>query len=150
MDKGWVLDGFPRTKADAEAMKTRGCQPNRLFWLDVDKNTCMERLVHRRYDIVDGSVHNLLVEESNQKSSWVQNAADVDFSVQKRMTDALMYKRELESAYGFRTSVTDTKGIMQEIPAFGLGEVDMAVKERVYEYVRGSLLKPVPVVPKIA
>jgi hypothetical protein len=53
--------------------------------------------IKHRFDILDGSVHNALFEENTVKSSWVQNKGDEDFSVQKKMTDALMYKRELES-----------------------------------------------------
>ncbi|KAL3896924.1 MAG: hypothetical protein SGCHY_003760 [Lobulomycetales sp.] len=148
LDKGWVLDGFPKTKQDADKMEERGCQPSRLLWLDVDKATCMERLVHRRFDLIDGKVHNVFVEKDDPSPTWVQSQQDVDYAVQKRMTDSFHYKRELEDAYGFRTSVKDYKGIMQEIPAFGIGEKEENGKKKLFEYVNGSLLKPVPIVPK--
>lgn len=101
-----------------------------------------------RFDLIDGKVHNVFVEKDDPSPTWVQSQQDVDYAVQKRMTDSFHYKRELEDAYGFRTSVKDYKGIMQEIPAFGIGEKEENGKKKLFEYVNGSLLKPVPIVPK--
>ena len=45
---GWMLDGFPRTQAQAEAIATLGIRPDKVIYLDVPSHLLIERIVGRR------------------------------------------------------------------------------------------------------
>lgn len=56
---GWVLDGFPRTKVQAEAMLKNGMVPDCFILLDVPQEVLVERVVGRRSDPLTGKVYHL-------------------------------------------------------------------------------------------
>ena len=45
---GWLLDGFPRTKAQAEALTSSGNIPDCFVLLDVPEHILVDRVVGRR------------------------------------------------------------------------------------------------------
>jgi adenylate kinase len=57
--KGWVLDGFPRTEAQADVLAQQGLTPTRVVWLEAAQDVCRDRLVHRRVDAFSGAVYHL-------------------------------------------------------------------------------------------
>jgi len=46
--QGWVLDGFPRTVAQAEALSRRGVEVDRVIFFDVSRDALLSRLTGRR------------------------------------------------------------------------------------------------------
>lgn len=50
--KGWVLDGFPKTKAQAEFLRQAHLWPTRLIHLGVPEEDCVARVCRRRLDPV--------------------------------------------------------------------------------------------------
>lgn len=58
-DNGWLLDGFPRTKAQAEAMQKAGIVPDAVVVICVPDAVLIERIAGRRYDPVTGKVYHL-------------------------------------------------------------------------------------------
>lgn len=62
--KGFLLDGFPRTVPQAEALGTmlseRGLTLDAVVQLDVGRDLLEERLVHRRTDKRSGQIYHLL------------------------------------------------------------------------------------------
>ncbi|TPX54498.1 adenylate kinase [Powellomyces hirtus] len=54
MNQGWVLDGFPRTRAQAEGLREKGVMPNRLLLLRASPETCKERLMKGQTNTVKG------------------------------------------------------------------------------------------------
>ncbi|KAL2913970.1 hypothetical protein HK105_206561 [Polyrhizophydium stewartii] len=152
IDRGWILDGFPLSRADADALKAKGVVPNRLIWLETPDDVCAKRLTARRYDPVSGRVVNL---ESVPKdlakadlSTWVSRPEDSEEEVDRRIREQQQLKSELEKAYGYRKT-EDSPGIMYVVKAEGLGErdpkKDAAPFDRVLELVEGSLLRPIPI-----
>ncbi|KAJ1476287.1 adenylate kinase-domain-containing protein, partial [Baffinella frigidus] len=58
VEKGWLLDGFPRTAAQAEAIKKGGHTADKFIILNVPDNILIERCVGRRTDPVTGKIYH--------------------------------------------------------------------------------------------
>ena len=58
-EKGWLLDGFPRTKTQADALKTLGVMPSAFVLLNVPDEMLVERVVGRRTDPETGKIYHL-------------------------------------------------------------------------------------------
>lgn len=50
VEKGWLLDGFPRTRAQAQSLTEAGFIPDQLIFLDVPQEILVERVTGRRTD----------------------------------------------------------------------------------------------------
>jgi len=59
IERGYLLDGFPRTRKQALALKTMGVEPDTFLFIDVPDDALVERIVGRRLDPVDGSIYHL-------------------------------------------------------------------------------------------
>jgi adenylate kinase len=57
--QGWLLDGFPRTKAQAEALASLGVSPSSFVLLNVPDELLVERVVGRRTDPETGKIYHL-------------------------------------------------------------------------------------------
>mmetsp|Transcript_71319 Transcript_71319/g.148877 ORF Transcript_71319/g.148877 Transcript_71319/m.148877 type:complete len:294 (-) Transcript_71319:305-1186(-) len=57
--KGWLLDGFPRTGAQAEALQNAGIVATHFVLLDVPDDILVERCVGRRSDPETGKIYHL-------------------------------------------------------------------------------------------
>jgi adenylate kinase len=56
---GFLLDGFPRTSAQANALKELGVDISSFIHLDCQDQTIIERIVGRRQDPVTGNIYHL-------------------------------------------------------------------------------------------
>ncbi|MCO5584532.1 hypothetical protein L7F22_038460 [Adiantum nelumboides] len=57
--KGWLLDGFPRSPSQGDALKALGIMPDVFVLLDVPEEILIERVVGRRIDPVTGRIYHL-------------------------------------------------------------------------------------------
>jgi len=57
--KGWILDGFPRTAVQAQALKDAGCQPDKVILLAVPDDIILERITGRRSDPVTNMIYHV-------------------------------------------------------------------------------------------
>ena len=57
--KGWLLDGFPRTAAQAKAMADIGIKADAFLQLEVPDSVLVERICLRRTDPVTGKIYHL-------------------------------------------------------------------------------------------
>ena len=89
---GYILDGFPRTIAQSEALdqilKDRGTSVTHLVALDVDDDEIVKRLLERgktsgRPDDANEEVIRFRIEEYNAKTSPVYNYYDKQGKSQK-------------------------------------------------------------------
>lgn len=46
-NKGWIIDGFPRTFNQAQLMQVSGYLPDKVFILNEDETVCKQKLVRR-------------------------------------------------------------------------------------------------------
>jgi len=58
-EQGWLLDGFPRTAAQAEALADAGCTADCFLFLDVPDEVLVERVVGRRTDPETGKIYHM-------------------------------------------------------------------------------------------
>ena len=58
--KGFILDGFPRTTAQAEALSATGIKIDKVLLLDVDDDMIVERLSSRRECSKCGAPYNVI------------------------------------------------------------------------------------------
>jgi len=58
-EQGWLLDGFPRTAAQAEALAEAGCTADCFLFLDVPDEILVERVVGRRTDPETGKIYHM-------------------------------------------------------------------------------------------
>ncbi|XP_016461537.2 adenylate kinase, chloroplastic [Nicotiana tabacum] len=58
-EKGWLLDGYPRSSSQAIALKEFGFQPDLFILLEVPEEILVERVVGRRLDPVTGKIYHL-------------------------------------------------------------------------------------------
>ncbi|KAJ0026428.1 hypothetical protein Pint_07377 [Pistacia integerrima] len=59
LEKGWLLDGYPRSSSQATAVKKFGFQPDLFILLEVSEDILVERVVGRRLDPVTGKIYHL-------------------------------------------------------------------------------------------
>ena len=59
LERGWILDGYPRTLAQAETLKQLGIVPDLVVLLNVPDSELVERVVGRRMDPVTGKIYHL-------------------------------------------------------------------------------------------
>lgn len=57
--KGWLLDGFPRTRAQADALAAVGVSADCFLFLNVPDEVLVERVVGRRTDPETGKIYHL-------------------------------------------------------------------------------------------
>ncbi|CAI9114805.1 OLC1v1015607C1 [Oldenlandia corymbosa var. corymbosa] len=58
-EKGWLLDGYPRSLSQATALKGFGFHPDIFILLEVPEEILVERVVGRRLDPVTGKIYHL-------------------------------------------------------------------------------------------
>ncbi|GKT36789.1 putative multi-domain containing protein [Aduncisulcus paluster] len=56
---GWLLDGFPRTEIQADALSKANIEVDQVFYIDVSDAAVMERTVTRRLDPITGEIYSL-------------------------------------------------------------------------------------------
>lgn len=57
--QGWLLDGFPRTQAQADALADAGISADCFLFLNVPDEVLVERVVGRRTDPVTGKIYHM-------------------------------------------------------------------------------------------
>jgi len=58
-EKGWLLDGFPRTKAQADALSKAGINADTFVLIHVKEEVLVERVVGRRLDPATGKIYHM-------------------------------------------------------------------------------------------
>ncbi|GIL91480.1 hypothetical protein Vretimale_18765 [Volvox reticuliferus] len=56
---GWLLDGYPRSASQAEAIEKEGIRPDLFLLIQVPDELLVERVVGRRLDPVTGAIYHL-------------------------------------------------------------------------------------------
>lgn len=99
---GWVLDGFPANRSQADALAKAGFTPSRVYFLHVAPESLVERVTLRRVDPVTGATYHLLYAppaSSSVHGRLRQNPRDDEASVQKRIADFNAFEPELQDCY---------------------------------------------------
>ncbi|KAL1563470.1 adenylate kinase [Salvia divinorum] len=96
-EKGWLLDGFPRSSAQAESLEKRSIRPDVYVMLEVPDDVLIDRCVGRRLDPLTGKIYhvkNFPPENEEIKDRLVTRPDDTEEKVKSRLE---IYKRNVES-----------------------------------------------------
>ncbi|KAF5818377.1 putative adenylate kinase [Helianthus annuus] len=58
-EKGWLLDGYPRSSSQATALQAYGFKPDIFILLEVPQEILVDRVVGRRLDPVTGRIYHM-------------------------------------------------------------------------------------------
>ena len=86
--KGWLLDGFPRTQAQASALAEAGICADCFIFLNVPDEILVERVVGRRTDPKTGKIYHMTFsppEDEDVKARLVQRSDDTEEKVKVRL-----------------------------------------------------------------
>eukprot|EP00541_Cyclophora_tenuis_P018842 CAMPEP_0116557868 /NCGR_PEP_ID=MMETSP0397-20121206/9488_1 /TAXON_ID=216820 /ORGANISM="Cyclophora tenuis, Strain ECT3854" /LENGTH=277 /DNA_ID=CAMNT_0004083391 /DNA_START=164 /DNA_END=997 /DNA_ORIENTATION=+ len=86
--QGWLLDGFPRTQAQAQALAQAGVSADCFIFLEVPDDILVERVVGRRTDPETGDIYHLTFsppEDDEVMARLVQRSDDTEDKVKVRL-----------------------------------------------------------------
>jgi adenylate kinase len=113
---GFLLDGFPRTVPQAEALgellSKRGRSLDRVIQLDVDRTLLEERLIHRRTDKGTGHIYHLVYNPPPPGAELEHRADDRPEAVGKRLDAYETMTAALLPYY-------DGKGLLRRVDGVG-------------------------------
>lgn len=87
LQKGWLLDGFPRTQRQAQALTNVGVDPDIFLYLNVPDSQLIERVVGRRLDPESGKIYHLkfFPPPAEAASRLIQRSDDTEEKMQNRL-----------------------------------------------------------------
>lgn len=86
--KGWLLDGFPRTQAQAKALEECGAVADCFIFLNVPDEILVERVVGRRTDPETGKIYHMTFSPPSDPAiveRLVQRSDDTEEKVKVRL-----------------------------------------------------------------
>lgn len=87
-ENGWLLDGFPRTQAQAKALEDAGVSADCFLFLDVPDEVLVERVVGRRTDPDTGKIYHMTFsppEDEEVLNRLEQRSDDTEEKVKVRL-----------------------------------------------------------------
>jgi len=104
LEKGFILDGFPRTKAQGEALLNLNLEISALLLLEVDDDTVVERICGRRIDPVSGNIYHLTFDPPPEDiiDRLTQRSDDCEEVVRSRLQK---YQENLDSVESLFSSI---------------------------------------------
>ncbi len=88
VESGWLLDGFPRTPAQAEALADAGVSADCFVFLNVPDEVLVERVVGRRTDPETGKIYHMTFsppEDEEVLARLEQRSDDTEEKVKVRL-----------------------------------------------------------------
>ncbi len=107
--EGWILDGFPRTRPQAEALtrllEEKGVEIDHILFIDVDPDTVIKRVLGRRVCEDCKAVYNLANLKEGEKETCekcggklVKRADDEEETIRRRFE---VYKEQTSPVLGY-------------------------------------------------
>ncbi|XP_052200243.1 adenylate kinase 5, chloroplastic isoform X3 [Diospyros lotus] len=96
-EKGWLLDGYPRSLAQSQSLEKLKIRPDTYIVLDVPEEILIDRCVGRRLDPVTGKIYhitNFPPETEEIKARLVTRPDDTEEKVKSRLE---IYKKNSEA-----------------------------------------------------
>ncbi len=115
---GWLLDGFPRTEAQALALKAAGIEPTSVLYLDVPDEMLIERVVGRRTDPVTGKIYHMKYfppEDDEIAARLTQRADDTEEKCRVRLKAFHEHMGAVEKCYASLIAKTDGTKKKEEV-----------------------------------
>ena len=128
--RGWLLDGFPRTKSQAEALKNSGILPDVFLLLDVPEDILLERVTGRRTDPATGKIYHMKFsppENDEVASRLVQRSDDTAEKITIRYKEFQNHINDIKSTYIDRMVRIDGASDPIEVSKSVILELDTAI-----------------------
>ncbi len=110
IQRGWLLDGFPRTQTQADELLKLGHVVDCFILLDVPHSILLDRITGRRTDALTGKVYHLTHNPPNDieiEQRLVQRSDDTADKLTLRYADYERHVAAIRSCYADRTIVVD-------------------------------------------
>ena len=127
---GFLFDGFPRTLAQAEALKTQNVPIDAVVEIDVDDDEIIKRMSGRRVHLASGRTYHVEFNPPRQEGlddetgePLVQRDDDKEDTVRARLN---VYHEQTEPLIGYYSSWAESgeSGAPRYIRIPGVGQVD--------------------------
>lgn len=134
---GFLFDGFPRTLAQAESLKTQGVQIDAVVEVDVDDSEIVKRLSGRRVHLASGRTYHLVFNPPKQEGkddvtgeALIQRDDDSEATVLNRLA---VYHEQTEPliAYYSDWAKTDKGTAPRYVRVVGIGKVE-EIRDRIF------------------
>ncbi|CAL0327818.1 unnamed protein product [Lupinus luteus] len=105
--RGWLLDGYPRSLGQAESLEKMQIRPDLYIVLDVPDEILIDRCVGRRLDPVEGKIYHLKFfppETEEIKERLITRPDDTEDKVKSRLQ---IYKQNAEAVSSTYSSITN-------------------------------------------
>eukprot|EP00882_Tetradesmus_deserticola_P006169 GHRQ01006494.1.p1 GENE.GHRQ01006494.1~~GHRQ01006494.1.p1 ORF type:complete len:272 (+),score=128.50 GHRQ01006494.1:329-1144(+) len=102
-ERGWLLDGYPRSASQAEAIEKEGIRPDIFLLIDVPAELLVERVVGRRMDPKTGAIYHLKYKPPPPEimDSLVQRSDDTEEKCKTRLET---HFKNVDSVIGYYTN----------------------------------------------
>jgi adenylate kinase len=117
-ERGWVLDGFPRTTNQADALAKHSLEANRCIVLAVSDEKCLERITQRRIDPATGDIYFLNEQEAPKSVAGRLITQDKDQATNAR-TLIMEYQQSSEQLSLHYTKILKEFDGTQDVDAIG-------------------------------
>lgn len=86
-ERGWLLDGYPRSAEQADAIEAAGVRPDLFLLLDVPDDTLVARVTGRRTDPATGAIYHLTFNPPPAEAlpRLVQRSDDTEEALRSRL-----------------------------------------------------------------
>lgn len=99
-EKGWLLDGMPRTKKQCEALEQMNLVPNLFLLLEVPDEVMMERACGRRQDPVTRKIYHIKYKPAPTEEISQRLIIRSDDTVQKMTNRIAQYHKNISAVAG--------------------------------------------------
>ncbi|KAG3162100.1 hypothetical protein PC128_g20671 [Phytophthora cactorum] len=134
--RGWLLDGFPRTATQAQALLAAGFCPDAVIALDVPDDEVVRRIAGRRVDPETGKTYHLEFnpppQDEDVLARLIQRSDDTEVTIRQRLAT---FHKHLGSVVSAFSAVPDSDAGAKIITVNGL-QSKHAVAQLIIEQTR--------------
>lgn len=130
--QGWLLDGFPRTKSQADALTAAGITPDMFILLDVPEAVLVERVTGRRTDPVTGKIYHMKFsppESPEVAARLVQRSDDTEEKIKIRYREFQSHITAIRSSYESKMVLFDGSKKASDVSESITSHIDKATKK---------------------
>jgi adenylate kinase len=135
---GYLFDGFPRTLAQADALKDKGVSIDAVVEIDVDDSEIIKRMSGRRVHMASGRTYHVVFnppkaegKDDETGEPLIQRDDDKEETVRERLN---VYHKQTEPLIGYysKWAAAGGAGAPKYVKINGIGKVD-AIRDAIFD-----------------
>lgn len=117
LERGFLLDGFPRTRAQAMALKKLGVDPDTFLFIDAPDDVLVERVIGRRLDPATGRIYHLKYYPPSEdiKDRLITRSDDTEDKARSRLKQFHANVNAVKSCFQDTMVVVNGQGMPSEV-----------------------------------